>query len=301
MSASEAEDAGSIPAESTLMDDVFKSSKKEYSPIGVFDSGFGGLEILKAVTKLLPEYDYVYLGDTARNPYGSRSQEVIFEFTAQAVGYLFKQNCQLIILACNTASSKALRRIQQEYLPIAYPNGKVLGVLIPAAEEAVLITKNYKIGVLATSATVSSGAFERELKKINPNIQVFQNAAPLLVPIVETGEQDSEIADLALRKYLAPLINEGIDTLILGCTHYGILKEEIQKIVGPRIKLIAEGEIVARKLKDYLARHSEIEKKLTKKGRVRFLTTDLEDKFQSLGSIFYGKPIIPERVDFDLD
>ena len=209
--------------------------------VGIFDSGFGGLDITKEIVKVLPEYNYVYLGDTARAPYGSRSQELIYKFTAQAVDFLFKQNCRLIILACNTASSEALRKIQQEYLPKYYPEKKVLGVIIPTVEAAISLTKNNRIGVIATQGTVNSRAFEREFKKLNPNISVFQKSCPLLVPIVETGEHNSEIANIALKNYLNPLIKQDIDTLILGCTHYGLLKDKIRAIIGKNINLITEG------------------------------------------------------------
>lgn len=266
------------------------------SPIGVFDSGFGGLEILREVVNGLPEYDYVYLGDTARAPYGSRSQEVVYEFTEQAVEFLFKHNCPLVILACNTASSEALRKIQREYLPKHYPNKRVLGVIIPATEAAVQITKNNRVGVIATEGTVASGAFVRELAKLNPQIEVFQKACPLLVPIIESGERDSRITQLVLEGCLKPLIEKGVDTLILGCTHYGLLEKEIRGIVGGEVNLISEGKIVAEKLKDYLTRHPEIENLLSKKSRIDFFTTDLNEKFKTLGSEFFDKGIVPKRA-----
>ena len=264
--------------------------------IGVFDSGFGGLEILREIIKQLPQYDYLYLGDTARTPYGTRSQEIIYQFTRQAVDYLFKHNCQLIILACNTASSEALKRIQKEYLPKYYPHRKVLGVLIPASEEAIQVTKNHKIGVLATEGTVDSGSFNRELKKINPKVAIFQQSAPLLVPIVESGEHESPIAKLALKQYLQPLIDKNIDTLVLGCTHYGILEKSIKQIVGQSITLITEGKIVASKLKEYLRKHKEIDKKLKKTSQIKFLTTDNSNRFQQLGSLFFGLLIQPKQI-----
>ncbi len=265
--------------------------------IGVFDSGFGGLNILWGIVKKMPEYDYIYLGDTARAPYGTRSQESVYEFTRQAVDFLFKNNCELIILACNTASSEALRKIQQEYLSKYYPNKRVLGVLIPAVEEAVGKTKNKKVGVIATEGTVNSKAFIREINKIDPKIKVFQKACPLLVPLVEVGEQDSKIADSALENYLKPLIKNKIDILILGCTHYGILEKKIRKIVGPKINIISEAKIVAEKLKDYLERHEEIENKIGKNKKIIFYTTDLTDKFKKLGSKFFGKSIKAEKIN----
>lgn len=274
-----------------------KVSPNRSGAIGVFDSGFGGLSILKEIVRQLPQYDYIYLGDTARAPYGTRSQAVIYQFTEQAVDFLFKRGCWLIILACNTASAEALRKIQQNYLAKHYANRKVLGVLIPAAEQVVAKTKNKRVGVMATGGAVASGAFVREIKKIKPTIQVFQNPAPLLVPIVEEGEHNSAIADLALAKYLQPLLRKNIDTLLLGCTHYGILEKKIKQIVGPNIAIISEGKVVAKKLADYLQRHSEIEQKLSRNSQRQFLTTDLTDKFQKLGSRFFGQKIRPSKAE----
>lgn len=264
--------------------------------IGVFDSGFGGLNVLRGIIKELPRYNYVYLGDTARLPYGNRPKETVYEFTKQAVDFLFKQNCELIILACNTASSDALRKIQREYLPKKYPNKKVLGVLIPLSEEAVKYTKNLKIGVMATVGTVQSKSFLRELRKLDSKIEVSQEACPLLVPLVEAGKQDSKETDLALRKYLKPLLKENVDTLILGCTHYGILEKQIRKIIGSKIKIISGSELVGRKLKGYLNNHKELEKKLGK-GRARvFYSTKLTANFTKLGSKFFGSNIIVRKA-----
>ncbi|MCX6789424.1 MAG: glutamate racemase [Candidatus Gribaldobacteria bacterium] len=264
--------------------------------IGVFDSGFGGLSILKEIVRSLPQYDYLYLGDTARTPYGTRSQEVIYQFTEQSVDFLFKRGCRLIILACNTASSEALAKIQQDYLPKHYFDCRVLGVLIPAAEQAVAKTKNNRVGVIATSGAVNSLAFIREIKKIKPSIQVFQNPAPLLVPLVEEGEHNSPMIDLAIAKYLKPLLQKNIDTLVLGCTHYGILEKKIKQIVGSKIAVISEGKVVAKKLADYLSRHPLIEQQLSRNGHLEFLTTDLTDKFQKLGSQFFGSDIKPRTI-----
>ncbi len=264
--------------------------------IGVFDSGFGGLDILKAITKKLSEYNYIYLGDTARTPYGTRSKEVIYEFTTQAVDFLFKNNCEIIILACNTASSDALKKIQQEYLPKHYPGKKVLGVLIPTAEEAIKKTLNKKIGVIATERTVNSNSFKKELLKLNPKVKVYQNACPLLVPIVETGEQNSNFTEVIIDKYLKPLIKKDIDTLILGCTHYGILERKIKKVVGNKILVLSEAKIIPKKLEIYLKNHPEIKKILSKKRKIIFYTTDLTDKFILLGSKFFGKKIIAKKI-----
>ncbi len=276
-----------------LLEPIMSKKKKS---IGVFDSGFGGLTILRGLVKELPEYNYTYLGDTARTPYGSRSQEVIYEFTRQAVDFLFSKDCDLVILACNTASSEALRRIQQEYLPNFHPNKKVLGVIIPAAEAAVTKTRNQKIGVIATEQTVASKAFVRELRKLDPKIQIFQNPCPLLVPIVEAGEHRGEVVGAVLQKYLTPLLKKKIDALILGCTHYGILEKKIRDIVGKDIAIISETSVVARKLRDYLKRHPEIETKIDKNHTRTFYSTDRTEKFQRLGSQFFGQKITVKKA-----
>ena len=270
---------------------------KKKSSIGIFDSGFGGLSIMRDIVKKLPEYNYIYLGDTARTPYGNRSQEVIYKFTEQAVDFLFKAGCQLIVLACNTSSSEALRKVQQEYLPKYCPKKKVLGIIIPAVQAAVKTTKNNRIGIIGTESTITSRAFERELNKLNPKIKVFQKACSLLVPIIESGEKKSLAVDLILKEYLEPLANKKIDTLILGCTHYGILENKIRRVLGKKIKIIIEGEIVAEKLKDYLKRHPETEEVINKQRKIKFLTTDLSDKFKVLGSKFFGKKILPEKIE----
>ena len=213
--------------------------------IGVFDSGFGGLAVLREFLKVLPDYDYLYLGDNARIPYGTRSDNVVLKFTRQAVAYLFNQGCVLIILACHTASAKALRTLQQQYLPVHHPANRVLGVVIPTVEEAMARSAAGRIGVIATEGTVASNSFEIELHKLDPGVQVFQQACPLLVPIIESGEQEGEVADLMLQKYLAPLAAQRIDTLILGCTHYSILKPKISALVHHRTQIICSGEVTA--------------------------------------------------------
>jgi len=270
------------------------------SPIGVFDSGFGGLEVFREIVKLLPEYDYVYLGDTARAPYGVRAQSEIYKFTEEIVNFLFKRDCALIIFACNTASSEALRRIQQSYLIRYYPNRRVLGVVIPAAESASELTKNKKIGVMATQGTVASESFIRELKKIDQNIQVYQEACPLLVPLVEAGQENSKEMGLVLEQCLKPLMDQDIDTLILGCTHYGLLSEKISEIIGKDIKIISEGRIVAEKLKDYLQRHKKLQGRISKNSSIEFLTTGLTEKFQKLGSVFFGSEIKVEKINIEI-
>ncbi|OIO45913.1 glutamate racemase [bacterium (Candidatus Gribaldobacteria) CG10_big_fil_rev_8_21_14_0_10_37_21] len=271
---------------------------QKYS-IGVFDSGFGGLAVFKEISKALPQYNYIYLGDTANCPYGNRSQTQIYQFTQQAVDFLFSQNCFLVILACNTSSCLALHIIQQEYLFKNYPSRRVLGVVVPASEEAALLTKNMKIGVIATKATVSSLAFKRELTKLNPKIKVFQQACPLLVPLIEQGKHNASETKTLLQKYLKRILKEGIDTLILGCTHYGLLEKQIQHFGNDRlqnVEVVSEGKITAKKLKDYLLRHPEIETKLAIESKLSFLTTGKVVKFKKLASLFYGKEILPKKV-----
>lgn len=267
--------------------------------IGVFDSGFGGLSILKEIVKKLPNYNYIYLGDTARAPYGTRSKETVYNFTEQVVDFLFKRGCQLIILACNTASAEALRKIQQEYLPRNYLDRRVLGVIVPTSEVAIAKTTGNKIGIIGTNGTVKSNAFKRELKKLNPKLKVFQQAAPLLVPLVEAGEHNSKAADLILENYLRPLVKNKINTLILGCTHYGILEKKIKKIVGKNVSVMTEGKIVAEKLRNYLKRHPEREDKIGKNSKIIFYTTDLTDNFSVLGSRFFGGKIKAEKIKLD--
>lgn len=269
--------------------------------IGFFDSGFGGLTVLKHAVKLLPQYDYIYLGDNARVPYGSRSDAIVFEFTRQAVQALFKKGCGLIIIACNTSSAKALRRIQQEYLPFTYPDRRVLGVVIPMAEEVVERTSAHKVGVLATEGTVASGAYAVEINKLNPKVEVYQQACPLLVPIIEAGEQEWEGTDMIIRRYLGELFsrNADIDTVLLACTHYPILMPNFVRNTPPGVAVLEQGPVVARKLEDYLRRHPEIEVKLGKNGKRVFLTTDTWEKFDRLANVFYGGPVHSELVSFD--
>jgi glutamate racemase len=265
--------------------------------IGIFDSGFGGLSVMRGVVKELPEYNFIYLGDSARVPYGTRSKDAVYKFTKQAVDFLFDKNCELVIIACNTASSDAIRRIQREYIPKQHSGKKVLGVLIPAAEEAMAKTKNKKIGIIATQGTVISRSFLREIRKIDKNIKIFQQACPLLVPIVEAGEQNCEITEIILKKYLKLLMTQKIDTLILGCTHYGILEPKIRKIVGKEVRIISESKIVGKKLKNYLARHHEIEKKLAKNHKRIFYSTDLTKNFEVLGGKFFGEKIKTRKAE----
>ncbi len=254
--------------------------------IGVFDSGFGGLTILGAFLKSLPEYDYLYLGDSARNPYGNKSQQLIYTYTQQAVRFLFERGCVLIILACNTASTKALRRIQQEWLPANYPNRRVLGVVIPLAESAVEATRYGRIGVIGTRATIESRVYEEELQKLRPEIKIYGQACPLLVPIVEEGWVGKPESNMILKKYLSRLKRKKIDTLILGCTHYCFLEKDITRIMGKNCGVLNGPKIISSKLEDYLKRHPEIESRIGKHGEITCHTTDDPNKFQLFGEKF---------------
>lgn len=254
--------------------------------IGIFDSGLGGLTILRSVVRRLPQYDYLYLGDTLRVPYGNRSQETIYEFTKQAVEYLFAQDCQLIILACNTASTRALRRLQREYLPAHYPDRRILGVIIPTVEAARELGAK-RVGILATSATVESHAFLKEFKKLHPFAKVFQKAAPLLVPLIENNAL--AWSGPIVEHYLRAFRSKRIDTLILGCTHYPHLRRHIRKAIGPTIKIIAQNDLIPDKLADYLERHPEIEKTLSRHGRVKIEVTEITKASQSLCRRWFGE------------
>lgn len=253
--------------------------------IGVFDSGTGGLLILKELVRQLPDYNYLYLGDTARVPYGNRSEEKIYEFTQQAMTWLFENGCEIIIVACNTASSKALRRIQQTYLPHHFPERRILGVVIPTAEN---ITKSLSqnIGVLATEATVNSEVYIKELAKILPQAKVFQQAAPKLVPLIESG--DMRLAELTALEYIQPLLKENIQTLILGCTHYGLLEELLKRNLPSGIKVVSQGEFIPEKLKTYLERHPEIEENLDKGRKREFYATKITSEIEKRAKSWFG-------------
>lgn len=259
--------------------------------IGVFDSGFGGLTVLRSFFKKLPSYDYAYFGDNARAPYGNKSDDIIYAYTKQAVNYLFNQGAELIVIACNTASAKALRKIQTEYLPAHFPKRRVLGVLIPVAETAAVSSRHGRIGILGTRATISSGAYARELFKLRPKLDIENAAAPLLVPLVEEGWVSKPETNMILKKYLRPLKNKKIDTLILGCTHYPFLKKDISRIMGKNCDVLDTPEIVAEKLADYLKRHLEIENRLSRAGRRLFYTTDNPRWFKEFGEKYLNYPI----------
>ena len=257
-------------------------------PIGIFDSGYGGLTIYEKIKQLMPEYDYIYLGDNARTPYGTRSFEVVYEFTLQAVEKLFDLGCPLVILACNTASAKALRSIQQNNLPQIDPTRRVLGVIRPTAESVGTLTKSQHVGILATSGTIKSHSYLLEIQKLFPEITVTGEACPMWVPIVENDEYHSEGADYFVKKHIHNLLEKDpqIDTLILGCTHYPLLMEKIKQFTPSHVQIIAQGEYVARSLRNYLDRHPEMDERCYKHGISRFLTTESKQKFEESASIF---------------
>lgn len=268
-------------------------------PIGVFDSGYGGLTILSKIRETLPQYDYIYLGDNARAPYGTRSFEVVYEFTLQAVVKLFGMGCQLVILACNTASAKALRSIQMNDLPRLDPTRRVLGVIRPTVECIGSITRSRHVGVLATAGTIKSESYPLEVHKLFPDIKVSGEACPLWVPLVENNEAQGDGTDYFVRKYINELLAKDrlIDTVILGCTHFPLLLPKIQQYMPAGITTVTQGELVADSLKDYLSRHPEIDKKCTKGGRCVYRTTESEDKFTESASVFLNESIKVERIE----
>lgn len=262
-------------------------------PIGVFDSGYGGLTVLKELVARLPQYDYTYLGDNARAPYGTRSFETVYHYTLECVQWLFRQGCPLVVLACNTASAKALRTIQQNDLPLIAPDRRVLGVIRPTTEVIGKYTKTGKVGVLATRGTVLSGSYPIEIEKFYPHISVFQQACPLWVPLVENNEHDKPGADYFVKEYMDQLAAKSpdIDAVLLACTHYPLMRDKIARYLPAGSQLIVQGEIVAESLADYLQRHPEMERRCTRNGQLRCFTTDSAEDFDSHASIFYGKPL----------
>lgn len=267
-------------------------------PIGVFDSGYGGLTILKEIRRQLPQYDYLYLGDNARAPYGTRSFDVVYEFTRQAVEALFARGCHLVILACNTASAKALRSIQQKDLPGWDPTRRVLGVIIPTVEALGSISKNGNIGVLGTPGTISSGTYDIEIAKFFPQFRTVSVACPMWVPLVENREYDSPGADYFVEKYVEELFAEEpeTDTVVLGCTHYPLLADKIRRQVGDRATVVTQGELVAASLENYLERHPEMAAECTKGGACEFLTTENPDKFTELAEMFLEMPVKAKHI-----
>lgn len=270
-------------------------------PIGVFDSGYGGLTILKAIRELLPQYDYAYLGDNARAPYGTRSFDIVYQFTRQAVLKLFEMGCQLVILGCNTASAKALRSIQQNDLPKIDPQRRVLGVIRPTAEIVGKLTQTKHIGILATPGTIKSDSYNIEINKLWPELDVTGVACPLWVPIVENNEATGAGADYFVKKRIDHILWLGpdIDTLILGCTHYPILMPKIKQYVPDGIKIVSQGEYVAESLKDYLTRHTEIDARCTKNGTAHYYTTENAEKFKEVARIFVTDDIEVEHIDLE--
>lgn len=262
-------------------------------PIGVFDSGYGGLTILEQIRQVLPAYDYLYLGDNARTPYGNRSFEIVYDFTLQAVRKLFGMGCHLVVLACNTASAKALRSIQMNDLPALDAGRRVLGVIRPTVECIGCMTKTRHVGVLATAGTVLSNSYPLEVHKLFPDIAVVEQACPMWVPLVENGEANSPGADYFVQKYVSALLSKdaNIDTIILGCTHYPLLLPKIRQYVPDNIRIVSQGEYVARSLKDYLCRHPEMDARCTKGGTCRFFTTESEDKFMDSAAIFLNEKV----------
>lgn len=265
----------------------------EKGPIGVFDSGFGGLTVLKEFEKLLPEYDYLYLGDNARAPYGTRSFDTVYQYTLECVMYLFDKGCHLVILACNTASAKALRSIQQQDLNAIDSGKRVLGVIRPTTEIIGSVSQTRHVGILGTKGTIESNSYPIEIHKFYPEIKVFQEACPMWVPLVENNEYDSPGADYFIEKHINNILSKSseIDTLVLGCTHYPLLTEKIRNYLPSEVKLVSQGEIVAKSLKDYLFKHPEMEAKCSKGGTCTFYTTDSTSSFDAAASVFMDKKI----------
>jgi glutamate racemase len=273
----------------------------ETSPIGVFDSGYGGLTVLNEIKKLLPEYDFIYLGDNARAPYGNRSYDVVYNFTLEAVNFLFSKGAPLVIIACNTASAKALRSIQQNDLPTISPENRVLGVIRPSTEEIGALTQTKHVGILGTTGTIQSKSYEIELKKFAPDISVTQHACPMWVPLIENNRHSSIAGKLFIEEDVRALIDKDaqIDTIVLACTHYPVIKSQIEEILGNTIKVVSQGPIVAYKLTDYLNRHPEIENRLSKNKTTRYFTTENNQIFDQKASQFLDEEIRSEHVEIN--
>lgn len=267
--------------------------------IGIFDSGYGGLTILREIRNRLPQYDYIYLGDNARAPYGTRSFDIVYRFTLEAVRYLFDQGCRLVILACNTASAKALRTIQQNDLPKIDPKRRVLGVIRPTVEKIGEISANGNIGILGTPGTIKSQSYDMEIAKLHPRFSTYSQACPMWVPLVENREANSPGADYFVKQDINRLFNQqpDIDTVILGCTHYPLLYDKIRKYTPSSAKVIAQGSIIADSLADYLNRHPEIESRCAKNSHCRYLTTESPDKFAELASVFLDCPVTGTHIE----
>lgn len=267
--------------------------------IGIFDSGYGGLTVMRSIVDALPGYDYLYLGDNARAPYGSRSFESVYQYTLECVNWLFDQGCELVILACNTASAKALRQIQQVDLPKRADQKRVLGVIRPTTEQLGHLTQTGVVGVMGTEGTVKSGSYPIELAKFFPEVVVEQEACPMWVYLVEHNQRTGEGADYFVKQHVDRIFqrNPKIDTLLLACTHYPLLTETIKKFVPAGVKLISQGGLVAERLEDYLARHPEMEARLRRAGSRNFVTTDDRETFEKQASLFFGEPIVASHVE----
>ncbi len=275
--------------------------QEKCGPIGVFDSGYGGLTILHQMKQLLPQYDYLYLGDNARSPYGTRSFDIVYKFTRQAVMKLFDMGCHLVILACNTASAKALRSIQQNDLPQIDPQRRVLGVIRPTAECIGKITQSHHVGIFATAGTIKSESYVLEIQKLYPEITVTGEPCPMWVPLIENGEYDSPGADYFVEKRIGNLLRRDplIDSIILGCTHYPLLLNKILKYVPRGVQIVPQGEYVANSLKDYLHRHPEMDRKCSKGGSYRYLTTENTDKFSESAKLFLHEDVDVDNVTLE--
>lgn len=267
-------------------------------PIGIFDSGYGGLTVMKEILAKLPQYDYIYLGDNARAPYGNRSFETVYHYTLECVKWFFRNGCHLVILACNTASAKALRTIQQKDLPLLASEKRVLGVIRPTSEIIGQYTKTRHVGILATTGTVQSNSYAMEIEKTFPDVSVYQEACPMWVPLIENNEHTGAGADFFVKKHIDALMTESdkIDTVLLACTHYPLLINTINKFLPPGIHVLSQGEIVAASLADYLHRHPEIERACSKNQQYRFYTTDSVEDFDNHASIFFGQPVKSAHV-----
>ena len=267
------------------------------TPIGIFDSGFGGLTVFKSIAEKLPEYNYIYLGDNARSPYGDHSFETVYQYTLECVEWLFKQGCELVILACNTASAKALRTIQQLDLPAKYPNRRVLGVIRPTAEVIGAFSNKKQVGVMGTRGTVNSNSYPLEINHFFPEVEVYQQSCPMWVPLIENGEHLGEGAAYFVKKYINELLEKSadMDCILLACTHYPLLIPKIEENLPSHIKLLAQGEIVANSLADYLNRHPEIESKLAKNSQNKFYTSGDVGTFNAQASVFLGQTIAAQK------
>lgn len=263
------------------------------NPIGIFDSGYGGLTVFRSIATRLPQYDYVYLGDNARAPYGPRSFETVYHYTLQCVQWFFSQGCPLVILACNTASAKALRTIQQNDLPNIAAANRVLGVIRPTAEVIGQYTTTQKVGILGTVGTVKSGSYPIEIQKFFPEVQVYQQACPIWVTLIENNEHQTPGADFFIQKYISQLLAQsaGIDTILLACTHYPLMENKIRQHLPGNIKLLSQGEIVAASLEDYLQRHPKMENRITQNAIMKFYTTDDTADFDAHATFFFGQPV----------